>query len=62
MQPRGGAAPTFLDRIQRLSIAEEGTVERVESEGSDEAEEDRHQLVVLDPDHVSSCSRVLLVA
>ncbi|XP_045670425.1 coiled-coil domain-containing protein 40 [Ursus americanus] len=51
VQPRGGAAPTFLDRIQRLSIAEEGTVERVESEGSDEAEEDRHQLVVLDPDH-----------
>ncbi|XP_027968124.1 coiled-coil domain-containing protein 40 isoform X2 [Eumetopias jubatus] len=50
-QPGRGAAPAFLDRIQQLGTAEEGTVERTESEGSDEAEEDRHQLVVLDPDH-----------
>uniref|UniRef100_A0A8D1WEU3 Coiled-coil domain containing 40 n=1 Tax=Sus scrofa TaxID=9823 RepID=A0A8D1WEU3_PIG len=47
-----GATPSFLDRIQQLSMAEEGgLVERMESEGSDEAEEDRSQLVVLDPDH-----------
>lgn len=50
-QPAGGAEPAFLDRIQRLST-EEGTVGRTESEGSDEAEEDRQHLVVLDPDHV----------
>ncbi|XP_077710631.1 coiled-coil domain-containing protein 40 [Canis aureus] len=49
-QPAGGAEPAFLDRIQRLST-EEGTVGRTESEGSDEAEEDRQHLVVLDPDH-----------
>nr|XP_031541766.1 coiled-coil domain-containing protein 40 [Vicugna pacos] len=50
--PGEGAAPSFLDRIQQLSMAEEGGLgERVESEGSDEAEEDRSQLVVLDPDH-----------
>ncbi|XP_070630031.1 coiled-coil domain-containing protein 40 isoform X2 [Bos indicus] len=50
--PREGAASSFLDRIQQLSMVEEGgLVETVESEGSDEAEEDRSQLVVLDPDH-----------
>ncbi|XP_057572069.1 coiled-coil domain-containing protein 40 [Hippopotamus amphibius kiboko] len=50
--PGEGATSSFLDRIQQLSMAEEGgLVERVESEGSDEAEEDRSQLVVLDPDH-----------
>lgn len=55
-QPQRGAVPAFLDRIQRLSTGEEGTLERTESEGSDEAEEDGQQLVVLDPDHVSTCS------
>ncbi|KAI4533822.1 hypothetical protein MG293_016841 [Ovis ammon polii] len=50
--PREGAASSFLDRIQQLSMVEEGgLVETVESESSDEAEEDRSQLVVLDPDH-----------
>ncbi|CAD7668358.1 unnamed protein product [Nyctereutes procyonoides] len=49
-QPEGGAEPAFLDRIQQLST-EEGMVGRMESEGSDEAEEDRQHLVVLDPDH-----------
>ena len=59
--PREGAASSFLDRIQQLSVVEErGLVETVESEGSDEAEEDRSQLVVLDPDHVRH-SRVLLL-
>uniref|UniRef100_A0A8C6FEL0 Coiled-coil domain 40 molecular ruler complex subunit n=1 Tax=Monodon monoceros TaxID=40151 RepID=A0A8C6FEL0_MONMO len=47
-----GATSSFLDRIQQLSMAEEGgLVESVESEASDEAEEDRSQLVVLDPNH-----------
>jgi len=41
-------------------VEEGGLVETVESEGSDEAEEDRSQLVVLDPDHVRH-SRVLLL-
>ncbi|XP_061032279.1 coiled-coil domain-containing protein 40 [Eubalaena glacialis] len=50
--PREGATSSFLDRIQQLSMAEEGgLVESVESEASDEAEEDRSQLVVLDPNH-----------
>lgn len=54
-----GATPSFLDRIQQLSMAEEGgLVERMESEGSDEAEEDRSQLVVLDPDHVRRCAGI----
>ncbi|VCW69685.1 unnamed protein product, partial [Gulo gulo] len=50
-QPQRGAVPAFLDRIQGLSTGEEETLERMESEGSDEAEEDGQQLVVLDPDH-----------
>ncbi|XP_037666480.1 coiled-coil domain-containing protein 40 [Choloepus didactylus] len=50
--PREAARPPFLDTIQQLSTAEEGALAgRVESEGSDEAEEDESQLVVLDPDH-----------
>uniref|UniRef100_A0A8C9E913 Coiled-coil domain 40 molecular ruler complex subunit n=1 Tax=Phocoena sinus TaxID=42100 RepID=A0A8C9E913_PHOSS len=50
--PGEGATSSFLDRIQQLSMAEEGgLVESVESEASDEAEEDRSQLVVLDPNH-----------
>ncbi|XP_066877143.1 coiled-coil domain-containing protein 40 isoform X2 [Kogia breviceps] len=50
--PREGATSSFLDGIQQLSMAEEGgLVESVESEASDEAEEDRSQLVVLDPNH-----------
>ncbi|XP_014644824.1 PREDICTED: coiled-coil domain-containing protein 40 [Ceratotherium simum simum] len=49
--PTEGAPPTFLDRIQQLSMAEEGAMERMESKGSDEAEDDASQLVVLDPDH-----------
>ncbi|XP_059937657.1 coiled-coil domain-containing protein 40 [Mesoplodon densirostris] len=50
--PREGATSLFLDRIQQLSMAEEGgLVESVESEASDEAKEDRSQLVVLDPNH-----------
>lgn len=59
--PREGAASSFLDRIQQLSMVEErGLVERVESEGSDEAEEDKSQLVVLDPDHVRNSGVLLL--
>ncbi|XP_007185869.2 coiled-coil domain-containing protein 40 [Balaenoptera acutorostrata] len=51
-RPREGDTSSFLDRIQQLSTAEEGgLVENVESEASDEAEEDRSQLVVLDPNH-----------
>lgn len=43
-------------------MAEEGSlVESVESEASDEAEEDRSQLVVLDPNHVRKHSGVLLL-
>uniref|UniRef100_H0WTF8 Coiled-coil domain 40 molecular ruler complex subunit n=1 Tax=Otolemur garnettii TaxID=30611 RepID=H0WTF8_OTOGA len=43
--------PAFLDRIQQLSL-EGGTLEdRMESEGSDEAEDEGSHLVVLDPDH-----------
>ncbi|XP_033294563.1 coiled-coil domain-containing protein 40 [Orcinus orca] len=50
--PGEGATSSFLDRTQQLSMAEEGSlVESVESEASDEAEEDRSQLVVLDPNH-----------
>ena len=59
--PREGAASSFLDRIQQLSMVEEGgLVETVESESSDEAEEDRSQLVVLDPDHVRHSGVLLL--
>ncbi|GAB5581383.1 coiled-coil domain-containing protein 40 isoform X2 [Prionailurus iriomotensis] len=50
-EPEGEAVPAFLDQIQQLSPPKEETVDRTESEGSDEAEEDRTPLVVLDPDH-----------
>ncbi|XP_023378784.1 coiled-coil domain-containing protein 40 [Pteropus vampyrus] len=49
--PREGAQPSFLDSIRLPSGVEEGALERVESEGSDETEDDGSQLVVLDPDH-----------
>ncbi|XP_039715292.1 coiled-coil domain-containing protein 40 isoform X2 [Pteropus medius] len=49
--PREGAQPSFLDSIRLPSGMEEGALERVESEGSDETEDDGSQLVVLDPDH-----------
>ncbi|XP_077022270.1 coiled-coil domain-containing protein 40 isoform X2 [Tamandua tetradactyla] len=52
LPPREGTRPPFLDTIQQLSSAEEEALAgRMESEGSDEAEEDEPQLVVLDPDH-----------
>lgn len=60
-QPQRGAVAALLDQIQQLSTGEEDSLERMESEGSDEEEEDRQQLVVLDPDHVSTCSPALLV-
>ncbi|ELK12282.1 Coiled-coil domain-containing protein 40 [Pteropus alecto] len=49
--PREGAQPSFLDSIRLPRGPEEGALERVESEGSDETEDDGAQLVVLDPDH-----------
>ncbi|XP_058140823.1 coiled-coil domain-containing protein 40 isoform X3 [Dasypus novemcinctus] len=50
--PREATRPPFLDTIQQLSTAEEGALAgSLESEGSDEAEEEGSQLVVLDPDH-----------
>ncbi|KAM5216767.1 coiled-coil domain-containing protein 40 isoform 3-T3 [Hipposideros larvatus] len=50
-RPREGSLLSFLDRIQQLSTTEESVAERVDSEGSDEAEDDESQLVVLDPGH-----------
>ncbi|XP_047687577.1 coiled-coil domain-containing protein 40 isoform X2 [Prionailurus viverrinus] len=50
-EPEGEAVPAFLDQVQQLSPPKEETVDRTESEGSDEVEEDRTPLVVLDPDH-----------
>lgn len=47
----GESLPSFLDRIQQLSLSEEGATEPVESEGSEETEE-ASQLLVLDPNHV----------
>uniref|UniRef100_A0A8C2V0J3 Coiled-coil domain 40 molecular ruler complex subunit n=1 Tax=Chinchilla lanigera TaxID=34839 RepID=A0A8C2V0J3_CHILA len=41
----------LLDQAQELSPEEEPSVERLESEGSDEAEDEESQLMVLDPDH-----------
>ncbi|XP_023555016.1 coiled-coil domain-containing protein 40 [Octodon degus] len=41
----------LLDQAQELSPEEETSVERIESEGSEEAEDEGSQLVVLDPDH-----------
>nr|XP_036853290.1 coiled-coil domain-containing protein 40 isoform X3 [Manis javanica] len=49
--PREAALPVFLDRIQQSSPAEDGVADGVQSEGSEEAEEDGSRLVVLDPDH-----------
>ncbi|ELW68231.1 Coiled-coil domain-containing protein 40 [Tupaia chinensis] len=45
-QPAG-----FLDRIQQLSPEDLAMADRAESEGSDEADAGRPQLIVLDPDH-----------
>lgn len=50
--PRPGPPPSFLDRIQHLSLSEEGVAEPPGSEGSDEPDEDVSHLVVLDPNHV----------
>nr|KAF6415212.1 coiled-coil domain containing 40 [Molossus molossus] len=47
---RAESLPSFLDRIQQLSLSEEGTAEPVESEGSEEVDE-ASQLLVLDPNH-----------
>ncbi|XP_051015255.1 coiled-coil domain-containing protein 40 [Acomys russatus] len=41
----------FLDHVQTLSPEEEALVQRAASEGSDEADDEGAQLVVLDPDH-----------
>nr|KAF6295263.1 coiled-coil domain containing 40 [Myotis myotis] len=49
--PRPGPPPSFLDRIQHLSLSEEGVAEPPGSEGSDEPDEDVSHLVVLDPNH-----------
>lgn len=53
------ALPVFLDRIQQSSPAEDGVADRVQSEGSEEAEEDGSRLVVLDPDHVRADSQAV---
>ncbi|KAM6175984.1 coiled-coil domain-containing protein 40 [Erethizon dorsatum] len=42
---------SLLDQAQELSSEEGTSVERIESEGSDEVEDEGSQLVVLDPDH-----------
>ncbi|OBS83370.1 hypothetical protein A6R68_22651 [Neotoma lepida] len=49
--PREESRIQFRDHVQPLSPEEETGVERVASEGSDEADEEATQLVVLDPDH-----------
>lgn len=58
--PREGPQPSFLDGIRLPSGTEEDALERVESEGSDETEDDGSQLVVLDPEHVRRESPGLL--
>uniref|UniRef100_A0A2K6FWH2 Coiled-coil domain 40 molecular ruler complex subunit n=1 Tax=Propithecus coquereli TaxID=379532 RepID=A0A2K6FWH2_PROCO len=50
-QPREGAQPAFLDQIQQLSPEGQPLVDRMDSEGSHETEDEGSQLVVLDPDH-----------
>ncbi|XP_053768019.1 coiled-coil domain-containing protein 40 isoform X2 [Desmodus rotundus] len=50
-RPPEGSPTSFLDRTQQFGPSEEGRVERMESERSDEAEEDTSPLVVLDPSH-----------
>ncbi|XP_036919920.1 coiled-coil domain-containing protein 40 isoform X2 [Sturnira hondurensis] len=52
-RPGEGSPTSFLDRTQQLSSSGEGRVQRMESEGSEEAagEEDTSPLVVLDPNH-----------
>lgn len=50
----------FLDQVQTLSLEDETQIERPMSEGSDEAEEEGAQLMVLDPDHVRKRPGVLL--
>lgn len=49
--PREETRIQFLDRVQPLSPEEEALVERAASEGSEEADDEGAQLVVLDPDH-----------
>ena len=59
-RPREASRIQFLDHVQPLSPEEEALVERAASEGSEEAEDESAQLVVLDPDHVRTCPWVLL--
>ncbi|KAL1780256.1 coiled-coil domain-containing protein 40 isoform X1 [Sigmodon hispidus] len=49
--PREETRIQFRDHVQPLMPEEETLVERVASEGSDEADDEGAQLVVLDPDH-----------
>ncbi|XP_026636252.1 coiled-coil domain-containing protein 40 isoform X2 [Microtus ochrogaster] len=50
-RPREETQIQFLDHVQPLSPEEEALVERAASEGSEEADDESAQLVVLDPDH-----------
>ncbi|XP_041491843.1 coiled-coil domain-containing protein 40 isoform X1 [Microtus oregoni] len=50
-RPREETRIQFLDHVQPLSPEEEALVERAASEGSEEADDESTQLVVLDPDH-----------
>ncbi|KAF7471334.1 hypothetical protein GHT09_017459 [Marmota monax] len=49
--PREEPLTAFLDRIQQLTSEEEALEDRIESDESEEAEEEASQLVVLDPEH-----------
>ncbi|XP_076726557.2 coiled-coil domain-containing protein 40 [Callospermophilus lateralis] len=50
-RPREEPLTAFLDRIQQLTSEEEALEDRIESDESEEAEEEASQLVVLDPEH-----------
>ncbi|CAO2646291.1 Coiled-coil domain-containing protein 40 [Lemmus lemmus] len=50
-RPREETRIHFLDHFQPLSSEEDALVERAASEGSEEADDEGSQLVVLDPDH-----------
>uniref|UniRef100_A0A287D644 Coiled-coil domain 40 molecular ruler complex subunit n=1 Tax=Ictidomys tridecemlineatus TaxID=43179 RepID=A0A287D644_ICTTR len=50
-RPREEPLTAFLDRIQQLTSEEEALEDRMESDESEEAEEEASQLVVLDPEH-----------
>ncbi|XP_046319276.1 coiled-coil domain-containing protein 40 isoform X1 [Marmota monax] len=49
--PQEEPLTAFLDRIQQLTSEEEALEDRIESDESEEAEEEASQLVVLDPEH-----------